>query len=108
METYDVDFDDNIICSPRALVLCETQYGTGFRQRCPLGGSAKTHLPQGILYDKKNRISRTPEVNRVFWEIVRQTGGTEDNEKGTNCHFDSLSLAAEKAGLLPRPASRLQ
>ena len=58
-------------------------------------------FPQGILYDKENRAFRTPEVNGVFWKIARQTGGTGDNEKGTNRHFDGLSLAADRTGLEP-------
>jgi len=61
----------------------------------------KLIFPEGILYDKKNKVFRTEKINEVFRTIASLKTGLEGNEKGTELLFKSLSLAAERRGFEP-------
>ena len=61
----------------------------------------KLIFPEGIVFDRKFGVFRTPKVNSVFQAIADLNSNSSENEKGTNHSCDDLSLAAETEGFEP-------
>ena len=61
----------------------------------------KLVFPEGIVYDRKNGLFRTPKVNAVFSAIAQWQGSSGGNEEGTNHSHIGLSLSAETEGFEP-------
>ena len=51
-------------------------------------------FPQGLVYDRKNEVFRTPEVNSIIAEIARQKGNSEKKEREPITVFDDKSPSA--------------
>lgn len=58
-------------------------------------------FPSGLVYDKKNGVFRTPELNFIIAEIARMTGDLALNVKGLNPFLLGQSLCAETEGFEP-------
>jgi site-specific DNA recombinase len=58
-------------------------------------------FPSGLVYDKKNGVFRTPEINFIFAQIARVTGDLAKMKKGLCYSFSQKSLSAERAGFEP-------
>lgn len=57
-------------------------------------------FPKGMLYDRKNDAVRTPEVNVVFTQIARLTGGLGQKKTGqTNYQIDLSGQVGETGRL---------
>jgi site-specific DNA recombinase len=58
-------------------------------------------FPAGLVYDKKNGVFRTPDLNLIIAEIARHTGDLAINKKGLSSFFQAKSLSAERVGFEP-------
>ena len=58
-------------------------------------------FPSGLVYDKKNGVFRTPELNLIIAEIARHTGDLAKITKGLTPFLIDKSLLAVRTGLEP-------
>ena len=58
-------------------------------------------FPSGLVYDKKNGVFRTPELNLIIAEIARHTGDLAKITKGLTPFLSDKSLLAERVGFEP-------
>ena len=61
----------------------------------------KLIFPSGLVYDKKNEVFRTPDINFIIAEIARHTGDLAKMKKGLTPFLSSKSLSAEREGFEP-------
>ncbi len=70
--------------------------GVHFREKIQ-----KLVFPEGIVWDKKNGVFRTPKINPLIAEIARLSGDLLLKEKGLSLVLSGQSLFAEKEGFEP-------
>ncbi len=61
----------------------------------------KMVFPEGILYDFKNSVFRTPYVNSIFSCIGELSKEMVKNKNGTSQNFEDLSRLVPKVGIEP-------
>jgi site-specific DNA recombinase len=61
----------------------------------------KLIFPSGLVYDKKNEVFRTPDINFIIAEIARHTGDLAKMKKGLAPFLSCKSLSAERVGFEP-------
>ena len=61
----------------------------------------KLVFPEGIYYDRQNKVFRTPRINFIFSLITANSGTPEENKKRTNELLIQLSPSAEREGFEP-------
>lgn len=59
----------------------------------------KLIFPSGLVYDKKNEVFRTPDINFIIAEIARHTGDLAKMKKGLAPFLSCKSLSAVRTGL---------
>ncbi len=58
-------------------------------------------FPKGLVYDKKNGVFRTPEINYILAQIAQKTGDLAITKKGLCNSLLQKSLCAESEGFEP-------